>query len=1113
MRPRSGLGHSVECCLQIFRCCCEKAQAKIGYTGIKFRQTIRKVNTPRTVKMKKRTLGLDLGPNSIGWALVEEDSKGNSGKLIDMGVRVFTEGLDAFDTAKESSRNEKRRVARGMRRQTARRRKRRKAVSEALTSLGLWPASPDHRSDWMQRNPYELRAKAVSGTRLEPFEIGRVFLHLAKRRGFLSNRKTDAAGKESEGLLHEIQENESKRVESGHPTLGSWLNEKHQSLIHSDRKNDDHVRRRHLSRRQYKHEFDAVWKAQANFHPELLRDEHRWGKLGSIEFPCKPIPRGDSAVSQFELFGIEGLLFFQRKMYWPTEVIGRCELEPKKRRCPIADRRFQRFRIWQELNNLRYVDPDNGNEFPLSLPQRKLLFTKLWETDKLDLAKLRKALGFLESVKFNFERGEKSSLKGNTTDFAARKAWGKDWSHLDEEQKDEIIEALTNPNLDDRELIQLATERWKFNNEQISKMMKINLPAGYGSLSLKAIQKLLPHLEKGLTYSLQDENNSAIHAAGYLRRDQIKRRIYDFLPSPQVERKTPIGDIPNPVVKRTLTEVRKLVNAIIREYGKPDEVHIEMARNLKMGAKKRKEITKENADRAKKRDSIAETLSDHGVIKSRENILRYQLWEEQNRQCMYSGKSISVAQLLNDGGGVEIDHILPRSRTLDDSQSNKVLCFRDANQSKGNRTPFEWLASANPQQFDEVIQRANLLLRSGKLPYSKYKKLLQKEVNTDEFVSRQLVDTAYITKVTSEYLRCLFDSDHKILGLKGALTAELRWHWGLETILEQLPDSPAWSTKDQSRPGQKNRADHRHHAIDAVVIALTNRSRLQTLAKAMSDKQNKVQGELLDEPWTGFRETVMDRVSKVWVSHRVERKVSGALHEETQYGKTNQPDRWVTRKAVDSLKANDIPNIRDPFIRDLIIAKLKEFGIEVGRNVEVDPKRLKEVLAELKMPSGVPIRKVRVEKSEKTIRPIRGNKCETFIKPGSTHHLSIFEWEEKGKKKRGAVFLTMLEAIKRVKSGVPLIQRIPPKPSEDIPSDAKFVMSLSMREMILVDVNSRETLLVFRTAAATSTQMLFAEHTDARPSSGIAKFTFYPGTLRGRKVTVDLLGRIRDAGD
>ena len=827
----------------------------------------------------------------------------------------------------------------------------------------------------------------------------------------------------------------------------------------------------------------------------------------------KPIPKAEGKDPLVDLFGIEGILFFQRKMYWPTEVIGRCELEPKKRRCPLADRRNQRFRIWQELNNLRYVDPDTRLECQLSIEQRQLLFEKLWECEKLEITKIRKALGFLDSVKFNFERGERSALKGNLTDHHAKKAFGKEWLSLSEDLRDQIIEGLTNPNLDDRELINLATQDWGMTSDQVSKLMRINLSSGYGSVSLKAIKRLLPHLEKGLTYSLQDEANSALHAAGYVRRDQLKRRIFDFLPSPQVERKTPLGDIPNPVVKRTLTEVRKLVNAIIREYGKPDEIHIEMARNLKMGKEKRNKLTSEIGKKTKEREAIADVIQEQGQRVTRENILRYQLWKQQNCECIYSGKSISLAQLLGDGSGVEVDHILPRSRTLDDSQSNKVLCFRTANQSKGNRTPFEWLGASNPEKFDEILQRASLLMRAGLFPYTKYKKLLQKEVKNDEFVSRQLVDTAYITKVTAEYLRCLLDADHHVLGLKGALTAELRWQWGLETVLESLPDSPAWQTKSDLRPGEKNRADHRHHAIDAVIIALTNRSRLQALAKSMSDVNNKQEGELLDEPWPNFRETIRDRVSSVWVSHRVERKIRGALHEETQYGKTEQEDCWVSRKNIDSLTSNDVTNIRDPFIRDMIIAKLKEAGIDFGRNAKVDPKKIKEALIGLKMPSGVPIRKVRVTRNEKTITAIRKAKSETFVKPGSNHHLAIFEWTEKGKKKRDAVYVTMLEAISKASTPKGIIDRYPPKDDPIIPSDAKLLLTLSTREAILTEASSGQRLLIFRSGKSTSKQMIFAEHNDARKSTSVKEVSFYPSTIPGRKVTVDYLGRLRNAND
>lgn len=1067
------------------------------------------------VVMVKRILGLDLGPNSIGWAVIEEGGEAQSSRLIDMGVRVFTEGLEAYDSAKERSRNEERRVARGMRRQTARRRRRRNVLIQALIEAGLWPSQPDVQAELLKLNPYELRAAAADPTQnVSLHELGRVFLSLSRRRGFLSNKKADAVAKETEGLLHEIQENEAKRLASGQPTVGAWLAKKLRDQKHTQRSDDDIVRGRHLSRKQYQHEFDLIWQVQSAKHPEIFTESLRYGSSGKQQYPCKPTPRRNDA-SPLRQFGIEGLVLFQRKMYWSTGVIGKCELEPKKRRCPLADRRYQRFRIRQELNNLRYVDPDSNQDVTLTLEQRNLLFDKLWTKEKLSFGEVRKALGFLESVRFNLERGERSYIKGNSTDhlIASSKHFGKEWHTLSEEDRTAIVEWMCDPNLDEREFADLASSRMSLSEQQIERLLGVNLPTGYGSLSIKAINRLLPHLEKGLTYSLKDEENSALHAAGYLRRDQLKRRIFDYLPSPQVVRNTPIGNIPNPVVKRTLTEVRKLVNAVIREYGKPDAIHVEMARDLKMGSKKRKEITSENAKRAKEREAISVILREHGERPTRDNILRYQLWKQQKHECIYTGRPISLQQLWGDGGGVEIDHILPRSRTLDESQSNKVLCFRTANSEKGNRTPYEWLHASNPARYEEILTRANHLLRDGMIPYSKFRKLTQKEVDTDDFVNRQLVDTAYITKVTSEYLRCLFDGDHHVLGLKGALTAELRWQWGLETILEDLVDSPAWQSKDQSRPGEKNRSDHRHHAIDAVVIALTNRSRLHGLAKSMGRVLSDSPGELLEQPWPSFRQTILDRVSNVYVSHRVERKIRGALHEATHYGTTGVPTKWVIRKPIESLSANEFESIRDAAIRELVISRLRNAGIEFGRGKTIDPKKLKEALTNLTMPSGVPIRKVRIIKPEQTIRPIREGKSKTFVKPGSTHHLCIYEWKENGKTKRDADFITMLEAAERAKLGKPIIDRSPPKDHDSIPETATFVMSLSTREMVLLQQESGTRLVVYRTAASTERQIRFCEHTDARKSSDYQRIVCRAKSMKGRKVTVDLLGRLRFASD
>jgi CRISPR-associated endonuclease Csn1 len=399
------------------------------------------------------------------------------------------------------------------------------------------------------------------------------------------------------------------------------------------------------------------------------------------------------------------------------------------------------------------------------------------------------------------------------------------------------------------------------------------------------------------------------------------------------------------------------------------------------------------------------------------------------------------------------------------------------------------------------------------MPYSKYRRFLQKELDLDKFIARQLTDTGYITRATVEYLRLLFErkQEHSVLGLKGQLTAELRWQWGLDKILEEMPDSPAWNEKNELRPGEKNRADHRHHAIDAIVVALTNRQRLHKLSELVRRGGAQKHGEVLPEPWPDFRETVVGRIRGLKVSHRVERKVRGALHEETLYGPTPTAGEWVLRKSVELLSAAEVERIRDPKIRQIVLDRLRERGIDFGRGKKPDAKKMKEALSNppLQMPSGVLIKKVRLIKQELTIQPLRDDdKFQAYVKPGSTHHLCIFEFEERSKKKREAIFVTMLEATKRLKRGEPIVCRTHPERPE-----AKFIMSLSSREMVLANWRGEQKLLVFKTAASTQGQLYFAEHTDARRSSDQTRFVATANSLDARKVTVDPLGRIRWAND
>ena len=316
---------------------------------------------------------------------------------------------------------------------------------------------------------------------------------------------------------------------------------------------------------------------------------------------------------------------------------------------------------------------------------------------------------------------------------------------------------------------------------------------------------------------------------------------------------------------------------------------------------------------------------------------------------------------------------------------------------------------------------------------------------------------------------------------------------------------------------RKDRADHRHHAIDAVVIALTDHSRLQHLSRINRQGGTNVTGEILAEPWPHFRQSVKDAVAGIYVSHRVQRRVSGALHEDTHYGPVNEkrldgsivrrPGEFVIRKSVESLTPSMVEDIRDAAIRQIVIDRLTERHASFGRGAKGGiPKEVWR--PQLTMPSGVPIRKVRIIKRDETIQPIRNDSV--YVKPGSTHHFCIFEWTEKGKKKREGVFVTMLAAIERIRQGKPIISRQhPTRP------DAKFVTSLSRGE-IMLDVKGKDTgLFVFNTAASTSGQMWFVRHTDARRSSDATPVSVMASTLSpiARKVTVDPLGRIRWAND
>lgn len=992
--------------------------------------------------MAGTTLGLDLGPNSIGWALINEAE----GHIIATGVRVFPEGVKRDAKEAEASKNEARRIARGMRRQIARRARRKRNLRRLLIEVGLLPAADEAQLALVAIDPYELRRRALN-ERLTLHELGRLLVHLNQRRGFLSNRKVDKANKkENSDMLAEINSLADEIQHSGHRTLGEHL-----AALHEDPAR--RIRGRHTRRDMFEQEFEALWAEQQKRHPEVLTEELRQR--------------------------IHRMIFFQRAIYWPKSVIGRCELEPKHPRCPRADRRAQRFRLFQDVNNLRVLDSGMGQERALTSEERSKVIDLLSRSKETKFDKIRKHLDLLETATFNLERGNRDKLQGLATDavLSQRTAFGVAWHELPEQTKNAIVDVLLK--LERNELSEEAAQRrastWGVKPAQIDKILGIDLPTGYMNFSLEAIEKLLPHMERGLLLMTDDDSPCAMVEAGYLRPDQRPVRTLDALPQPP--------DLANPIVRQALHEVRKVVNAIIREHGRPDRIHIELAREVRGSARQRAAYSKQTRDRQAERDRAADKIRQVGFKPGRDAIERYLLWQEQNKICVYSGRVISLAQLL--GGEVDADHIFPYSRSLDNSLANKVVCFRDANAEKANRTPWEWLGERDPARFETVCSRA------AKLPYNKRRRFTQKNVDLDDFIARQLVDTAYISKAAAQYLRSL---GAYVQGTKGQLTAELRWQWGLHLVL-----------RDDGL-NLKNRDDHRHHAVDAIVVALTNQRRLQQLSAIRRTGGTERTGEILPEPWARFRDSVEQAVNAINVSHRVCRKVAGALHKETIYGPTSTEGEYVYRKSLESITTAMVPAIRDDTIRRLVAERLAEHGIQAESKQRIPADVWKVPLT---MPSGVPIKKVRLIKKDKTIRPIRGGAA--HVKPGNLHHLCIFEFEDaRGRLRREADFVSALEAASRLRNRQPLIQRTYPNRPE-----ARFVMSLSKGESVLVEQKhkGRERLMYFSTAASIQGQIYLIEATDARPNPTRKQFAFNANTLRGKKVTVDPLGRLRWAHD
>ena len=744
----------------------------------------------------KYRLGLDLGTNSIGWAAIQLDDNGEPCGLLDVGVRIFPDGRDARG---EASNAVERRVARGQRRRRDRYLSRRDRLMQALVECGLMPSDENERKNLEVLDPYKLRARALDEP-LEPLELGRALFHLNQRRGFKSNRKAGGDEKEDGQVRTAINELNQRIEERGARTLGEFLARQRQAGKAVRARPENGLR---ADRAMYEAEFKAIREKQEPHH-NLNSDQ--WTDLCDIIFHQRPLRPVEPGWCQFEF-------------------------ENGERRAAKTLPVFQEFRMLQEVNNLR-VRVGLEPERKLDELERARAMKRLRDGKDINLAKPTRDLGLPSGTVFNLAAGGRKSVKGDetATRLAKPALFGKRWFDLSLDERNEIARFLLDTE-DPEAVRQRATNEWELNAEQADAVANVSLPPGYGNLSEKAIRKLLPHLNQGLVFS------DAVVAAGYEHHSDFRNaEAHGELPyygavlerdavgaDPRKDPKqhgevARYGRIANPTVHIGLGQLRRVVNRLIETYGKPEEIVVELARELKMNREQKREYERQQNEGRNRNERFKKEFGEETLENSPDALRKLRLWEEQgpihNRVCPYTGKQISCAMVMS--AETEVDHILPFSRTLDNSMANLVVCMADTNRKKGNRTPYEAFG-------DQCLEYVKDFPSNKRWRFQE--NAMERFEGERDFLDRQLKETQYLSRTARTYLAYLYDEQgehpQRVRVIPGRMTALLRRGWGLEGMLD--------GTAADSAIPRKTRDDHRHHAIDAFVVANTTQGLLQTV--------------------------------------------------------------------------------------------------------------------------------------------------------------------------------------------------------------------------------------------------------------------------------------------
>ena len=924
---------------------------------------------------KKYSLGLDIGTSSIGWAVLDLDKE----RIHDLGVRIFERPEDPQNG---DSLAKPRRDARSARRRLKRRRQRLNHLKQFFIDQNILTKYRveevlDYKSDFNKLDVYDLRAKALT-EELSPEELLKVLYQITKRRGFKSNRKVvEESDKEGGRVTSALKTNEKFLADNNYTTVGEALSRDEKFALHKRNKRDDYTNS--FARDDFLRELEAIIKTQQNY---ILKN----------------VP--EPAINEL-IYGIDdgqvtnvSAIMYQRPFMTKElieKMVGKCTFEDGEKRAPKASYSFEVFRLASDLSHLVFIPRDASKrqakrenlEVGLSPEQIKQVIELAKSQKSLTYKKVRSTAGISEDYVPKDVRGKKKDGDefGEENVFGGLKAYNdirlalkdllEDWVKIDNESAiNQIAYILTTQKADEgiRDELNLLPISDKA-KEAIVKIKPTNFKA-FGHLSIKALQKITPHILEGMTY------DKACEAAGY-----------DFK-----KQSASLEQITNPVVKRAITQTLKVVRAIERKYGKPYFIKVETARDLAKNFKDRKAIENENKENQARNQSIIQTLNENGVVTpTGQQIIKVKLYREQNGVCLYSGKSIDFETMLRDDNAYQVDHIVPFSRSNNDGITNKVLVLTEENQKKGNQTPFEYFG-ADEKRWKEFVARVESIYKTRDIKtadkatnainykyngYAMKKKqnLLLQDYKNDSWNVRALNDTRYITRFIQNYLRQNVDfaegeEKQRVIAPNGTTTAYLRKRWGLakdraEDVLHHAKDAAVVAAIDQSIVRQANLFAKRGEI--AALLAAT---------KTMEEKTDKLTGEIIDEdefdkaqrrkdaaivltskyfpqPWDNFGKEVMKRtlntdiatlqnelrgldnydedfrlsIKPIFVSRMPRRKATAQAHKETiRSPKVKDNDQRTVRMPLNKVKRKDVENSvlkeSDKWLYDKLLERL-----------------------------------------------------------------------------------------------------------------------------------------------------------------------------------------------